>query len=1342
MAIDPIVRLNPYVGPRAFRTGETLYGRDREVDELLDLLIAERIVLLYSPSGAGKTSLVQAALVPRLREEDFFVGPSMRVNAEVPSDMGDGSTINRFVLSALLSREEGLPADKQTPLEDLARATLVDHFMQRLWQTDDAPQSEVIIFDQFEEIITTDPTNLEAKTEFFNQVGQALRDKNRWALFSMREDHLAALDPYLRAVPTRLATRFRLDLLGEAAARTAMREPARLAGVDFTNAAASKLVDDLRQVRVQRPDGTTEEQLGPHVEPVQLQVVCYRLCDSLSPGDQSIEESDIASVGDVDSVLAAYYAERVADTSARTGVAERTIRDWFDTRLITEQGIRAQVLWGGAHSDGLPNAAIDPLIDAHLVRSEKRRGAVWFELAHDRLITPIRKNNSEWRDTHLNEIQRRAVVWDKQNRPGGLLLRGGELTTSQLWADEHAGELTPIEREFLDESRKAREIAEREKRRNRLIARLAVAASIVSLIAFALLVVALFAFRQATLQQQLSVIRQLVAQSGEVLDTRPRLSLLLALQALKNSQQIGSAAVDIVDYQQDSSDALRRAFVNVGGIVLAGHNRTIWAAAFSPDNQWAATAGSDGVVRLWNLNFANPAESPFELRGHEENTDIRALAFSPDTAWLLSGGDDGTARLWNVRAPSPPESSIALTGHSKAVRAVAFSPDGRWFVTGSSDNTARLWDIEKVIATGSAQPEPDAVSVVLAGHQKAVLAAAFSADVRWLATGSADSAARLWDVRTLAEDSPAAPITLGGHTDSVSSLVFDPKLRWLATGSDDAKVRLWDLAAIAQEPMGEHASVTLSGNEEPVLATAFSHDGRWLATGGFDRNARLWDMNAPQNPPIVLYGHTDQVSAIAFSPDDRWLITTGRDATVRLWDLDAADPAIASVVLRGHEGWVRSLAVSADSRWVITSSEDRTARLWGITLPDSRAAPVVLRGHTSIARAVVFSGDERWLATGGGEGVVRLWDMQAEDPAASSIPLPGDNSSIFSLAISADSRWLATGGQDANVRLWDLKIIRPNAKPRVLAGHTNTVRAVTFSRDGHWLVSASRDATIRLWDLSGPVAASTVMTLTGHTAMIRVAAITDDSRWLVTAGDNGETRLWDLQAPDPNGSRMDLSGHSGAIRAVAFSHSGRWLVTGGDDRNPRLWDVQSIAAGAAPSPIELRDESGVGVGTITAAAFTFDDRWLATAGLDNIIRLWDVTDPADAQVRFWLRGHNSGIRAIAITHDDRWLLSGSEDNTARVWDLKAADPSASSILLPGHTQPVWGVGISPDDRWLATGSGDATIRLWTPVSLDDVVALTCPRIGRNMSSDEWRQALGDAAYQKTCPDLPAGEGAP
>ena len=126
---------NPYVGPRPFQRGETLYGRDREVMDLLHLLIAERIVLLYSPSGAGKTSLIQAALAPRLENKKFEVLPIMRVSLEPSPDIQLPPGTNRYVLSLLLSlQREGKteqPVDS-IQVQDLAGMTLVDWLDRRM----------------------------------------------------------------------------------------------------------------------------------------------------------------------------------------------------------------------------------------------------------------------------------------------------------------------------------------------------------------------------------------------------------------------------------------------------------------------------------------------------------------------------------------------------------------------------------------------------------------------------------------------------------------------------------------------------------------------------------------------------------------------------------------------------------------------------------------------------------------------------------------------------------------------------------------------------------------------------------------------------------------------------------------------------------------------------------------------------------------------------------------------------------------------------------------------------------------------------------------------------------
>ena len=412
-------RPNPYPGPRSFQKGEKLYGRQRETWELLNLLIAERIVLLASPSGAGKTSLVQAALAPELEAEGFRVLPVMRPGL-LPDQPVPGA--NRYLLSLLLGLEGGRPEEEQLPLAELAGLSL-SAYLETVWRipADAGWHGDVLLFDQFEEVLTIDPSDREAKTAFFEQVGEALRDRNRWALFSIREEFVAALDPYLRPIPARFdkGRRYLLDLLGPDAAREAMQGPAadQEPPTVFTEAAARQLADDLRRVQVQQPDGTTEATLGPFVEPVQLQVVCRRLWDHLAADDFSIGLDDLEAVGDVDTALAGYYADIVAKVANSTDTPEETVRKWIDRKLITEAGVRSQVLLEADSSQGLANAAIWSLVSAHLVRAEQRRGATWFELAHDRLIAPIRQSNQRWFASSISSVTKGALAWEQAGKP-------------------------------------------------------------------------------------------------------------------------------------------------------------------------------------------------------------------------------------------------------------------------------------------------------------------------------------------------------------------------------------------------------------------------------------------------------------------------------------------------------------------------------------------------------------------------------------------------------------------------------------------------------------------------------------------------------------------------------------------------------------------------------------------------------------------------------------------------------------------------------------------------------------------------------------------------------------
>ena len=380
-------RHNPYAGPRSLQQGEPIYGRGREINELRGAILSERIVLLYSQSGAGKTSLIEAGLRPEFERRRFKLLPTVRVGYEPPSETPG---VNRYRLSVLTSLEEIKPAEEQLAPDELASISLKEYFEGNLEEEDGL--DVFVIFDQFEEIFTLDPTDWDAKEAFLHELGIAMANRSIFALFSMREDFIAQLDPYQSSMPTRFSNTYRLELLGPSEARLAIQKPAEVAGVEFEDDAAQGLVDDLRRVRVDR-GATTSLELGPSVEPVQLQVVCAQLWEHLEPDATVIRSQNVDDIGNVNEALAGYYASEVAAAAGSTHVKERVIRDWFEEKLISDDGFRTQTRDGpGGKSD----KTLPELENSHLIRADRRRGTQWYELTHDRFVEPIRTSNSEF----------------------------------------------------------------------------------------------------------------------------------------------------------------------------------------------------------------------------------------------------------------------------------------------------------------------------------------------------------------------------------------------------------------------------------------------------------------------------------------------------------------------------------------------------------------------------------------------------------------------------------------------------------------------------------------------------------------------------------------------------------------------------------------------------------------------------------------------------------------------------------------------------------------------------------------------------------------------------------
>jgi WD40 repeat protein len=572
----------------------------------------------------------------------------------------------------------------------------------------------------------------------------------------------------------------------------------------------------------------------------------------------------------------------------------------------------------------------------------------------------------------------------------------------------------------------------------------------------------------------------------------------------------------------------------------------------------------------------------------------------------------------------------------------------------------------------------------LLGHAHWVNEVAFSPNGKWLATASADTTVRLWQMA----DPTTAPLVLSGSDGGVEHLSFSADGHWLAT-VDRNTARLWNMDDLAAKPF------VLDGHDGAIRAVAFSPDGHWLATSSQDKTARLWDVTNPTAPGVVLRGHTDVVREVVFSPDGQWLATASSDHTVRLWQV--ADPTAEPVILDNHLSSfnLNAVAFSPDGRWLATASVDDSTRLW--EMDNLTAEPIILESAFGPADALAFSPQGMWLATVT-SGSIRLWDMHNLNLDAT-ILLPNPGTGATGITFSADGQWLAAGYQvDNSARLWDISILDSESEPKILYGHESRVTSVAFSPDGRWLATGSMDNTARLWPVSSPYADP--LSLPGHEDGIYDLAFSRDGQWLATASQDGTARLWPMA--DPITSSTILTGHEGSIRLATFSNDGRWLAAASTaDTSVRLWQT---AAPSAPAT-ELSGHTA----SINALAFspgcerpseTAEERygcWLATASgdtsapqPDNTVRLWSVSDPTAASII--LHKHEKPIKALAFSPEGKWLAMASEDSTAWVWDI--ANLKAEPLVLRrGDSSRGGGVAFSPDGRWLATiGEG---IFLWS-----------------------------------------------
>lgn len=395
-APDGSARDAPYLGPRPFERGDrpVFFGRDGEVRELVSLVVAHRVVLLYAASGAGKTSLLNAGLIPQLEAESFELLPSARLRTVVP-DAGPEVAIDNVyvfgVVSGWSSQADGVEHEAYHPRALSNALAARPHRVDR----EGFPALRVVIFDQFEELFSLYPERWRDRAPFIDEVAAALEeDPLLRVVLALREDYLAELDAHASLLPGALRHRFRLERLGEDAALAAITRPIESTDRSFASGVAEKLVSDLRRFRAYTDGAGAVEVEGEFIEPVQLQVVCQSLWSELPSDVTEITEEHLRTFGDVNEVLARFYDDAVSHAAAAARIKEARLRRLLEQAFLTPGGTRGTVYRGATLTGDIPNSAIDELENRHLIRAEWRARGRWYELTHDRLVGPVEASNT------------------------------------------------------------------------------------------------------------------------------------------------------------------------------------------------------------------------------------------------------------------------------------------------------------------------------------------------------------------------------------------------------------------------------------------------------------------------------------------------------------------------------------------------------------------------------------------------------------------------------------------------------------------------------------------------------------------------------------------------------------------------------------------------------------------------------------------------------------------------------------------------------------------------------------------------------------------------------------
>ncbi|AFY37013.1 WD-40 repeat-containing protein [[Leptolyngbya] sp. PCC 7376] len=1071
--------------------------RQDDVKRLLERLSRDehKLTILHGFSGVGKTSLLQAGLVPNLR------GQLINARETLPIMLKKYGQWHRQLAKAIATERLQF-IHHPSPGTDSEPITL-------LQENGNNNLLTVLIFDQFEQFLEQYPTPTERR-DFFRFLTQCLQLPFIKIILSLREDHLAYLlewetAGHLGIVNDNLLDRnirYRLGNLEAEAAHNLLTFLSERAPRPLEAAFVDRLIGDL------------SDDLGT-VRPIELQVIGFQL-----------QQDNITTLGrylelgrDPKQTVLEKFLSQIVD---QCGSEHHHLAWQFLYHLTSPRQTRPEVTYDEfirlcrSQKGSIPSCrAIADLIlhifvGTGLVIRHRYGVQDTYQLVHDYLVQPIRNRQSNVQSQELaerlasqdREISRIRRHWGQSIATIGALLA---VVASMVFLAQRAN---------------------RQRYRQWQVTQNA------ELMALSNASEALF-YSDQQFEALLESLRATV-----------RLRALLN----SNPEAIAPATkLKVLSTLEQSYFGLQE------NNRFEGHSDSVFDINLSPDGQYLASAGLDNTVRLWNME----GELLQTMIGHEER--VTRVVFAPDSQSIFSSSWDNTVKEWSISGKelrtldvdletltainlSNDGQRLAIAGGSGAalynvdgslikrlvsdrvIYWINFSPDNTEILTLDDNNQITLWDqdgnvrqtlrIESIDATQLlfATFSPDGNTLIgsdtngnlnfwqrgdrqelftaeslnlLAAHTEPIFFVSFNQDGSQFATASADNLVKIWDKNFNLLN------TFSGHRDDIRTAIFHPDTKQVISASMDKSMRLWEAVPDRR--------ITLR-HELPIRDLRFAKDGNHIATASLDTTIKLWER---QSGKLLhtLQGHTDWINAVAWHPNGEKIISGSDDQTVRLWsrngqpletltahknrvldveyspdgslfassDLDgviniwSADGTLLQT-LAEHEDRVNSINFSPDSKLLASASDDRTVKVWQRRADNSFFLVSQFEPHSSWVTDVTFSGGGEYLAFSGYDNIIQVQQMryqnnnpQFDEP----ITLKGHSDSIANLRFSPIVPLLATSTWNNQLQLWTLD----DTLLKSLDGHTDLITGLDWSPDGGAIATASNDNTAIIWEL-------------------------------------------------------------------------------------------------------------------------------------------------------------------------------------------------------------------------------------------------------------------------------------